>query len=126
MTSAFITGPNAHYFFQVIVMLGVLLLIVVAELTAGDTNFLTGANDVLAVEASDGRLRATPFRVQFGKTAIWLPRAGHVVQIRVNDRDTGLEMVLDGDGRGYFHVGPGDKRKPRWGACVASSIFFNA
>ncbi len=67
-------------------------------------NFLSGGNDVLVVEGEASQLRATPFGVQFGKTAIWLPRAGHEVSIWVNDRDTGLAMVLDGEGRGYFPV----------------------
>ena len=102
-----------------------LLLTVAARLAVADTNFLTGGNDVVVVEGADGRLRATPFSVQFGKTAIWLPRAGHVVEIWVNDRDTGLEMILDGDGRAYFHVGPDDKRKPRWGVSSCHVLYLD-
>ena len=41
---------------------------------SADNNFLTGANDVIAVESSEGVINASPFAVQFGKKDIWLPR----------------------------------------------------
>ena len=48
-------------------------------LVKADNNFLTGANDVIAVKRSeegggDVDINASPFAVQFGKKDIWLPR----------------------------------------------------
>ena len=72
------------------------------EVGGADNNFLTGANDILAVEDGAGQLTASPFSVQFGKKDIWLPRSGHVVSLQVNSRDVPVSMVLDSAGRGYF------------------------
>ena len=52
----------------------VLLLVVIFDSVSADNNFLTGANDVIAVESSEGVINASPFAVQFGKKDIWLPR----------------------------------------------------
>merc|ERR1712013_452701 len=52
--------------------------------SSADNNFLTGANDIIAVIDEDGDIKASPFNVQFGKKDIWLPRAGHVVSLEVN------------------------------------------
>ena len=49
-------------------------------LVKADNNFLTGANDVIAVKKSEEGggevvdINASPFAVQFGKKDIWLPR----------------------------------------------------
>ena len=51
-----------------------ILLIPVSNSVSADNNFLTGANDVIAVESSEGVINASPFAVQFGKKDIWLPR----------------------------------------------------
>jgi len=68
----------------------------------GDNNFLTGANDIIVVRNGDGDLKASPFSVQFGKKDIWLPRAGHVVSLEVNQKDVPVGMVLDSAGQAYF------------------------
>ena len=60
-------------------MQSVLLLSLGLSLVGADNNFLTGANDVIAVEGEEGELRASPFSVQFGKKDIWLPRSGKLV-----------------------------------------------
>ena len=58
-------------------MQSVLLLSLGLSLVGADNNFLTGANDVIAVEGEEGELRASPFAAQFGKKDIWLPRSGN-------------------------------------------------
>jgi len=70
--------------------------------SSADNNFLTGANDIIAVVDEDGDIKASPFNVQFGKKDIWLPRAGHVVSLEVNKRDVPVGMVLDSAGQAYF------------------------
>ena len=67
--------------------------------SSADNNFLTGANDIIAVVDEDGDIKASPFNVQFGKKDIWLPRAGHVVSLEVNKRDVPVGMVLDSAGQ---------------------------
>ena len=52
----------------------ILLLPNVISSVSADNNFLTGANDVIAVEGEEGVINASPFAVQFGKKDIWLPR----------------------------------------------------
>ena len=52
----------------------ILLLPNVIDSVSADNNFLTGANDVIAVEGEEGVINALPFAVQFGKKDIWLPR----------------------------------------------------
>ena len=51
-----------------------LLAAAICQSVSADNNFLTGANDVIAVESSEGVINASPFAVQFGKKDIWLPR----------------------------------------------------
>ena len=51
-----------------------LLPVAISNSVSADNNFLTGANDVIAVESSEGVINASPFAVQFGKKDIWLPR----------------------------------------------------
>ena len=55
-------------------MLAPILLSALLTLAIADNNFLTGANDIIAVQGQDGEIRASPFSVQFGKKDIWLPR----------------------------------------------------
>lgn len=68
-----------------------------------------------------GDLAASPFSVQFGKKDIWLPRLGHIVNIKVNSEDVPVGMILDKEGRAYFptqgdHIG---KRQYRfWSALL--------
>jgi len=68
----------------------------------GDSNILTGANDVIVARGLDGDLYSTPFSVQFGKKDIWLPRSGHVVSMRVNGEMVPLSMTLNSVGHAYF------------------------
>merc|ERR1712110_761243 len=70
--------------------------------TRADNNFLTGSNDIIAVLDEYGDLAASPFSVQFGKKDIWLPRSGHIVNIKVRGEDVPVGMVLDSEGRAYF------------------------
>jgi phosphatidate phosphatase PAH1 len=74
----------------------------IGDVSSADNNFLTGANDVIAVVDDDGDVKASPFNVQFGKKDIWLPRAGHVVSLEVNNIDVPVGMVLDSAGQAYF------------------------
>ena len=60
------------------------LLLLVVAVARADNNFLTGANDVVAVEGPAGQLVASPFHIQFGKADIWLPRSGHMVTNTIN------------------------------------------
>jgi len=84
----------------------VLLFCLAFPASFADNNLLSGANDIVAVrDQATGDLEATPFSVQYGKKDIWLPRAGHKVDIVVNGRNSGLKMTLDKNGRGYFPVG---------------------
>jgi len=78
-------------------------------LVKADNNFLTGANDVIAVKRSEEGggevvdINASPFAVQFGKKDIWLPRSGHQVKVTVNNVPApSLAMVLDSTGTAYF------------------------
>jgi len=74
----------------------------IGDISSADNNFLTGANDIIAVVDEDGDVKASPFNVQFGKKDIWLPRAGHVVSLEVNKKDVPVGMVLDSAGQAYF------------------------
>jgi len=74
----------------------------IGDVSSADNNFLTGANDVIAVVDGDGDMKASPFNVQFGKKDIWLPRAGHVVSLEVNNIAVPVGMVLDSAGQAYF------------------------
>jgi len=78
------------------------VLIFVGDFINADNNFLTGANDIIAVVDEDGDIKASPFNVQFGKKDIWLPRAGHIVSLEVNEKDVPVGMVLDNEGQAYF------------------------
>lgn len=80
------------------------LLLLLTVWTKADNNFLTGANDIIAVRDQQGDMFASPFTVQFGKKDIWLPRSGHQVTMEVNNLPVGLSMVLDSEGQGYFHT----------------------
>ena len=71
----------------------------IGDISSADNNFLTGANDIIAVVDEDGDMKASPFNVQFGKKDIWLPRAGHVVSLEVNKKDVPVGMVLDSAGQ---------------------------
>ena len=75
------------------------VLIFVGDFINADNNFLTGANDIIAVVDEDGDIKASPFNVQFGKKDIWLPRSGHLVSLEVNQKDVSVGMVLDNDGQ---------------------------
>jgi len=87
-----------------------------------DTNFLTGANDIVVVPNQNGDLEATNFGVQFGKKDIWLPRAGHTVSIKVNGAVVPVSMILDGAGQGYFSTEEtGNQRYRFWSALLGSS-----
>ena len=55
-------------------MLPASLILLLPNVISADNNFLTGANDVIAVEGEEGVINASPFAVQFGKKDIWLPR----------------------------------------------------
>jgi len=80
----------------------ILFLAYIGDPSYADNNFLTGANDIIAVVDEDGDMKASPFNVQFGKKDIWLPRAGHVVSLEVNNKDVPVGMVLDSAGQAYF------------------------
>jgi len=84
------------------------------QVSIADNNFLTGANDIIAVRHKDGKLAASPFSVQFGKKDIWLPRSGHVVSIKVNGQETPVSMTLDSEGRGYFSKNAKNGRKKQY------------
>jgi len=83
-------------------VIDVVLCLTLLTKVAADTNFLTGANDIVVVPNQDGDLEATNFGVQFGKKDIWLPRAGHTVKLKVNGAVVPVSMILDGAGQGYF------------------------
>eukprot|EP00092_Neocalanus_flemingeri_P061922 GFUD01074610.1.p1 GENE.GFUD01074610.1~~GFUD01074610.1.p1 ORF type:complete len:346 (+),score=61.46 GFUD01074610.1:342-1379(+) len=83
-------------------MSAICVLIFIGDIAKGDNNFLTGANDIIAVVDEDGDIKASPFNVQFGKKDIWLPRSGHVVSLEVNEKDVPVGMVLDNEGQAYF------------------------
>ena len=55
-------------------MLPASLILLLPNVISADNNFLTGANDVIAIEGEEGVINASPFAVQFGKKDIWLPR----------------------------------------------------
>lgn len=101
-------------------MLSVLLLSLGLSLVGADNNFLTGANDVIAVEGEEGELRASPFSAQFGKKDIWLPRSGHTVSLTVNGDVVGVGMVLDSTGTAYFPTQeqPGGRQYRFWTALL--------
>jgi len=88
----------------------------------GDDNFLTGANDIIAVVDQDGDIKASPFNVQFGKKDIWLPRAGHTVSLEVNKKAVPVGMVLDSTGQAYFPTlktdGSGTRQYRFWSALL--------
>lgn len=83
-------------------LLCVQLVLLLCTAVYGDTNVLTGANDVIVVRNSDGDLYSTPFSVLFGKKDIWLPRSGHTVSIKINGLMVPLSMTLNNEGHGYF------------------------
>jgi len=95
-------------------------------LVKADNNFLTGANDVIAVKRSeegggDVDINASPFAVQFGKKDIWLPRSGHQVKVTVNNVPApSLAMVLDSTGTAYFPTQeqPGGRQYRFWTALL--------
>lgn len=78
------------------------IVCILAEGLSADTNFLTGANDIIVVRNQDGFLQGTPFSVQFGKKDIWLPRSGHIVSLKVNGEVVPVSMTLNNVGQGYF------------------------
>jgi len=86
---------------EMIKFLLLILLVLVNELEA-DTNFLTGANDIIVVKNEDGYLEGTPFSVLFGKKDIWLPRSGHIVSLKVNGEVVPVSMTLNSEGQAYF------------------------
>lgn len=59
---------------------------------------MSGAIDVIVVKNSDGKLNSSGFQVIFGKFKIFKPR-DKVIDIYLNDQKTGLNMVLNGNGR---------------------------
>jgi len=77
-------------------------ILLLLDCSHSEDNFLTGANDVIAVVNEEGDIQATPFHVQFGKKDIWLPRSGLEVHLAVNNEVVPVSMVLDSSGRGYF------------------------
>merc|ERR1712107_951777 len=96
-------------------------------LVKADNNFLTGANDVIAVKRSEEGggevvdINASPFAVQFGKKDIWLPRSGHQVKVTVNNVPApSLAMVLDSTGTAYFPTQeqPGGRQYRFWTALL--------
>merc|ERR1711963_904232 len=95
-------------------------------LVKADNNFLTGANDVIAVKRSeegggDVDINASPFAVQFGKKDIWLPRSGHQVKVTVNNVPApSRAMVLDSTGTAYFPTQeqPGGRQYRFWTALL--------
>jgi len=93
------------------------LLLLSTRIVNGDTNVLTGANDVIVVRNSDGDLYSTPFSVQFGKAAIWLPRSGHVVSIKINGIMVPLSLTLNSEGHAYFSTTETEQKNYRfWSA----------
>jgi len=87
-----------------------------------DTNFLTGANDIIVVKDQDGFLQGTPFSVQFGKKDIWLPRSGHIVSLKVNGEVVPVSMTLNTAGQGYFSTLETRQNKYRfWSALLGVS-----
>jgi len=83
-------------------MLKLLYLCLLVNGLAADTNFLTGANDIIVVRNQDGFLQGTPFNVLFGKKDIWLPRSGHIVSLKINGEVALISMTLNSAGQGYF------------------------
>eukprot|EP00088_Acartia_fossae_P009277 TRINITY_DN14484_c1_g1_i5.p1 TRINITY_DN14484_c1_g1~~TRINITY_DN14484_c1_g1_i5.p1 ORF type:complete len:344 (-),score=43.26 TRINITY_DN14484_c1_g1_i5:179-1210(-) len=105
-----------------VVELFLLIVIKLVECTAADTNFLTGANDIIVVENQDGELQGTPFSVQFGKKDIWLPRSGHIVSLKVNGEVVPVSMTLNSEGQGYFSTLETRQNKYRfWSALLGMS-----
>eukprot|EP00092_Neocalanus_flemingeri_P018333 GFUD01019842.1.p1 GENE.GFUD01019842.1~~GFUD01019842.1.p1 ORF type:complete len:341 (+),score=59.74 GFUD01019842.1:77-1099(+) len=91
--------------------------IVIGDISEGSSNFLTGANDIIAVVDEDGDIKASPFNVQFGKKDIWLPRSGHVVSLEVNEKYVPVGMVLDDEGQAFFD-GSSNRQYRFWSALL--------
>eukprot|EP00092_Neocalanus_flemingeri_P006709 GFUD01007247.1.p1 GENE.GFUD01007247.1~~GFUD01007247.1.p1 ORF type:complete len:341 (+),score=59.15 GFUD01007247.1:196-1218(+) len=91
--------------------------IVIGDISEGSSNFLTGANDIIAVVDEDGDIKASPFNVQFGKKDIWLPRSGHVVSLEVNEKYIPIGMVLDDEGQAFFD-GSSNRQYRFWSALL--------
>lgn len=62
---------------------------------------LSGANDIIVVEHSNGRLKSTVFHVRFGRCRVAFT-SDKQIQIFVNGKNTGIKMRLGPEGEGYF------------------------
>eukprot|EP00092_Neocalanus_flemingeri_P012732 GFUD01013719.1.p1 GENE.GFUD01013719.1~~GFUD01013719.1.p1 ORF type:complete len:341 (-),score=57.40 GFUD01013719.1:3-1025(-) len=98
-------------------MSAICVLIFIGDIAKADNNFLTGANDIIAVVDEDGDIKASPFNVQFGKKDIWLPRSGHVVSLEVNEKFVPVGMVLDDEGQAFFD-GSSNRQYRFWSALL--------
>ncbi|RNF19631.1 putative lipin [Trypanosoma conorhini] len=70
-------------------------------LSLNNLDMASGANDVIVVRHSDGRLFSTPFNVRFGKVKVLRP-SDKVVQVEVNDRPTSAVMKTGPDGEAFW------------------------
>jgi len=72
---------------------------------------LSGCIDIIVVPQDDGTLKSTPFHVRFGKARVLRSR-DKLVDLWVNDRDTGIRMTLGAAGEAYFMNDSIIPRKP--------------
>lgn len=64
---------------------------------------LSGVNDIIVVEDSDGTLRCSPFEVRFGKVQMFRITS-RIVHIYVNGNMTEIVMTIGKQGELYFEV----------------------
>ncbi|EKF39111.1 lipin, putative [Trypanosoma cruzi marinkellei] len=70
-------------------------------LSLNNLDMTSGANDVIVVRHSNGRLFSTPFNVRFGKVKVLRP-SDKVVQVEVNGKPTSAVMKMGSDGEAFW------------------------
>ncbi|EAN93473.1 putative lipin [Trypanosoma cruzi] len=70
-------------------------------LSLNHLDMTSGANDVIVVRHSNGRLFSTPFNVRFGKVKVLRP-SDKVVQVEVNGKPTSAVMKMGSDGEAFW------------------------
>lgn len=69
-------------------------------------SYVSGANDVIVVQQSDGSYKSTPFHVQIGKFATWQTffksRQGRLVDIEINGVQAPIKMAILDSGAACF------------------------
>jgi len=62
---------------------------------------LTGAIDVIVIQAEDGSFRSSPFHVRFGKLGVLKARE-KIVDLEINGEPVTIQMKLDDNGAAFF------------------------